>query len=166
MDFSKLSSSKRQTKLSMKAQASVQQGTNPQVNGKQKCTNGEDALVPPKKGKLSQPNGSGHMLSNKVSNPHPLTTAKSMCSVSLMSSSGSMGDKMLSMSTPSDCDTTLLTREVGGSSIGNSVITVGDSEDKDVEMGDEAEPAKKVVESKEKLEEQLGMCHVIHLGIY
>ncbi|KAK2463721.1 hypothetical protein APHAL10511_004472 [Amanita phalloides] len=154
MDFSKLSLSKRQTKLSMKAQASVQQGTNPQINGKQKRTNGEDTPVPPKKGRLSRPNGSGHMLSNKVSNPHPLTTTESMRSVSLMSSSGSMGDKTSSMSMPSDRDTLLLTREMGGSSVGNSAIVVGDSEDEDVDMGDEVE-VEKVVEPKEKLEEQL-----------
>ena len=73
MDFSKLLSAKQQTKLSDKARAFQDQGTTGQVRAKHKNVN-EDAPAAPKKGKLTQDNGIGHMSSQISDTGHPPAT--------------------------------------------------------------------------------------------
>ncbi|KAK2464101.1 hypothetical protein APHAL10511_003888 [Amanita phalloides] len=126
MDFTKLSSSKQQTKLSEKAQASIR--SNGQLMAKWKNLNSNTSPAPPKKGKLAQSQG---MSSN---NPCPPTTSGSRhLAVLLTSSSGSAGDAHITTppaSDPSDHD---VMQSMGGeddNGIGSTTIEIKDSDDK------------------------------------
>ena len=164
MDFTKLSSSKRQTKLSKRAQASLDQNMNDQVRAKRK-TFGDDSPspVPPKRGKLTSPNGAHHEppthASDAASNP------RSANNTSLASSSLGLtdGDTVSPLDGPSDTDTVpLQTGEGGGSGVNSlpRVIVVGSSDDDDdVEMV-HATPTQK---SRETVEKELSTCLVKHL---
>lgn len=127
MDFSKLTSSKRPTKLSEKAQASVDHGANSQLKSKRKHINGDDSPAPPKKGRLTRPDGT---LNNKH---RPTATGSARSAVSLASSLGPLGDATITTSPtdPSDHEllTGELTRGVDGSSVEGNVIDLDDSED-------------------------------------
>lgn len=148
MDFSKLSSKKWQTKLSKKAQASVDQGANGPVKAKHKNTDEEDSLALPKKGRLTQPNGASH-----ASNPHgscPMPVAGSThLVVPVTSSLGSVGD-CLSPTDPSDRDTQpLMSKKDSG---GNATIVVWDSGDEDSSDDDNG-----WIDDQESPDEELGL---------
>jgi hypothetical protein len=145
MDFSKLkssSSSKRTTKLSKKAQASVDQS---QLKAKRKNINEEDSLAPSKKGRVTQPDGTSRTLPNLVSNsPRPSTETQSMRTgtmLSLTSSSGSVADEA-SPTQPSDSDRRQSTTEMDDGSVGNMIEVPSESDDEDG-WADESEASPK-----------------------
>ena len=125
MDFMKLSSSKWQTKLSKKAQASI--ASNGQLATKRKNSNSNTSPAPPKKGRLAHLQ---HMPSN---NPHPLTTSRSRYLVVLLTPSlGLAGDVRIvtpPASDPSDHNAMQLMGGEDDSSPGSAAIVVRDSDD-------------------------------------
>jgi hypothetical protein len=164
MDFSKLSSLKRQSKLSKKAQASLDHGTNVQFRTKCKDTNHEDddSPVPPKRVKLAPPNGTCHAQSgNALSNPCPPGTIPRLThNTSLMSSSGLTDGDTSHPGGPSDSERVVSTKRGGNGSL-MLVTVIEDSDNDNAEMVDGVA----VTESEEMAgqEKVLSMCPVKNL---
>ena len=135
MDFSKLLLAKRQTKLSDKAHAFQDQGTTGQVRAKRKNIN-EDAPAAPKKGKLTQDNGIGHMSSQISDIGCPPATRSTWSEVTLTASRALVGDDV-SPTAPSDSDTALPTSQAGVSQVGHAIITVDSDENENENENDE-----------------------------
>lgn len=157
MDFNKLTSSKRQTKLSQKAQASVKQGTDARMNTKHKNPIiADDSPIPAKKGRaLTGTQPSDGLPSNRATNQHPLATT-------VTSSLGLMGDETPHANVLSDHNA-MLTWEIGSGAVRNPVFV----EDDDVEMREVvAAAAVKEARPKETPQAQLGMQCFTHLGNY
>ena len=147
MDFSKLTSTKRQTKLTDKAHALVDQGT---ANQKRKTVEeNNDALAVQKKARVNQPSGVGHMSlsSHPAPNPqrlapipHQLTATGSTRSlVSTTASLGSVGDAV-SPTTPSDHETEPLNEEADSGQDNRSIIEVPDNGDNSWDTEEEEGP--------------------------